>query len=568
MYIYLSAYSGTRQDLIERLKKEAVRTLSSQNSNSEVAGDHKAGPPKAPTSSFLCGSDIEDCNSESSDDDPDTTVIKTYEDCDSSDDFVQLSSDTDNLDDEDDDESSQPQKQRRKVNDTAHSGSSDDLETILQTTFGYAEFRPGQRWAIERCLQGQRSLLVMPTGAGKSLCYMIPALRIHGTFQCIRLKTIVKRTITFVGLTIVVSPLISLMRDQLKKLPVELPGVCFSGKQTAYEIAATTKAVLQGHVKVVFVSPERLCAPSFRSLVSILKQSANTTSYDHSPAVGLVCIDEAHCLSQWSYNFRPSFLRIRREIDFIRPGAVLALTATANSFIQKDIMHHLGIGDTSTASDCVLSLPNRRTNLRLMARLFDDDDDRFEAVLKLVKSALDSSSDCPELIESADSNPRGKRKRMTIDRSSRRSILPLSIVYVWRRDQVDSMCEYLKSHGIAAVAYHAGMDSEQREKSQRMFDNGTARCVVATVAFGMGVDKADVRQVIHCYMVYSYSIFMYLILIIILTPTWLLSCSLSPSKITFKKRAVRVAMVCLLIVIYSSVRTMPFNSIHWPMLTS
>jgi SNF2 family DNA or RNA helicase len=216
----------------------------------------------------------------------------------------------------------------------------------------------------------------------------------------------------------------------------------------------------------------------------------------------LVCIDEAHCLSQWSYNFRPSFLRIKREIDFIRPGAVLALTATANSFIQKDIMHHLGIGDTTTVSDCVMSLPNRRINLKLVARIFDDNDDRFEAVLKLVKSALDSC-DCPELVESPDSNSRGTRKRMTIDRSSRRrSILPLSIVYVWRRDQVDSMCEYLKSHGIAAVAYHAGMDSEQRERSQRMFDNGTARCVVATVAFGMGVDKADVRQVIHCYMVF------------------------------------------------------------------
>lgn len=472
---------------------------------------------KAPASSFLNGSDGEDSNSkcefsdsDDNNDDPDRTVIKPYEGYDSSDDIIQLSSETDNLEDEDEDtdESSQQHIQRRKVNHavakSAPSRPSDDLESILQTTFGYAEYRPGQRWAIERCLQGQRSLLVMPTGAGKSLCYMIPALRMHGIFNLNYFKQSMldcKKIYSVVGLTIVVSPLISLMRDQLKKLPVELPGVCFSGKQTAYETAATAKAVLQGHAKVVFVSPERLCAPSFRSLISILQQTANKTSYDHSPAVGLVCIDEAHCLSQWSYNFRPSFLRIKREIDFIRPGAVLALTATANSFIQKDIMHHLGIGDTTTLSDCVMSLPNRRINLKLVARLFDDNDDRFEAVLKLVKSALDSS-DCLELVESADSNSRGKRKRMTIDRSSRRSILPLSIVYVWRRDQVDSMCEYLKSHGIAAVAYHAGMDSEHRERSQRMFDNGTARCVVATVAFGMGVDKADVRQVIHCYMVF------------------------------------------------------------------
>jgi ATP-dependent DNA helicase Q4 len=301
---------------------------------------------------------------------------------------------------------------------------------------------------------------------------------------------------------VVVSPLISLMRDQLKKLPVELPGVCFSGKQTAYETAATAKAVLQGHAKVVFVSPERLCSPSFRSLINILKQQSagESTLYQNSSAVGLVCIDEAHCLSQWSYNFRPSFLRIKRELDFIRPAAVLALTATANSFIQKDIMQHLGIG--CGEADCVLSLPNRRINLKLVARLCADNDDRFEAVLKLVKSALDSSS-LPASGESADANLPGKRKRkrVAIDRGSRRGLMPLSIVYVWRRDQVDSMCEYLKAHDIAAVAYHAGMDSEQRERSQRMFDNGTARCVVATVAFGMGVDKADVRQVIHCYMV-------------------------------------------------------------------
>ena len=211
----------------------------------------------------------------------------------------------------------------------------DVIAHVLNNTFGHIGFRTGQRWAIERCVAGHRSLLVLPTGAGKSLCYMLPALLSD-------------------GLTIVVSPLISLMRDQLRKLPLEVPGACLSGGLTAHEATRISTAVLRGHVKVLFVSPERLCTPSFRNLINMIQRTRSephhlvgttNTNRNHNgqSAVSLLCIDEAHCLSQWSYNFRPSFLRIRREVAHIRPAAILALTATANSHIQRDVMQHLSI---------------------------------------------------------------------------------------------------------------------------------------------------------------------------------------------------------------------------------
>ena len=175
-----------------------MRSLSSHNSSAEITCSRAIGSSKTPTSLFLNGSDVEDSRSVSdasvnSGDNRGVTLKGTIEDSsdgDCSDDFVQLSSDTDSVDDE----ASQPKINRRKVQVQVHdnaaalstsssSQSLDDLESVLQTTFGYAEFRPGQRWAIERCLRGQRSLLVMPTGAGKSLCYMIPALRLHGMFH-------------------------------------------------------------------------------------------------------------------------------------------------------------------------------------------------------------------------------------------------------------------------------------------------------------------------------------------------------------------------------------------------
>ena len=190
---------------------------------------------------------------------------------------------------------------------------SDAVSLALRGSFGFSAYRPGQRWAVDRCLRSQSSLLVMPTGAGKSLCYMLPAMLLP-------------------GVTVVVSPLIALMQDQMQKLPVHLPGAVMGGKMSTYEMTRVSADVLDGVIKVLFVSPERLCSQPFRSLVAALHASRGPA------AVSLLCVDEAHCLSQWSYNFRPAFLRIRRELQLIQPACVLALTATAPPKIQREIM--------------------------------------------------------------------------------------------------------------------------------------------------------------------------------------------------------------------------------------
>ena len=358
------------------------------------------------------------------------------------------------------------------------------LQRTLVECFGYTQFREGQKWAIQRAIEGQNSLLVMPTGAGKSLCYMVPSIILP-------------------GLTLVVSPLISLMQDQLKKLPIHLPGACFSGGMTVHQIAQLTSSLLKGHVKVLYVSPERLCTPAFRKLMRTLNRSAlyHTTG----SCVSLVCVDEAHCLSQWSYNFRPAFLRIRRELQLLKPGAIMALTATAPPSIQKDVMDHLQI-----PFDGLLALPSRRPNLQLFARKIDDPYSRRDIILSILKNSKNSFDNIvdEDRYDNATSKPSNisKRKfaRMKTDINSNgkvdkvnRNEVPTTIVYVWRRNDVDSLTEYLRSNGMPAVGYHAGMEIDQRKRSQQLFDRGTAKIVVATTAFGMGVDKADVRQVIH-----------------------------------------------------------------------
>ena len=352
----------------------------------------------------------------------------------------------------------------------------DELEATLRNCFGHLTFRCGQRWATERALQGLNSLLVMPTGAGKSLCYMLPAAMLP-------------------GLTVVVSPLIALMQDQMKRLPVSLPGACFSGGMSTHQASNLCAAVLDGHVKVLYVSPERLCTQSFRQLIRALRnRSSHGSDRDRDRfSVSLVCVDEAHCLSQWSYNFRPAFLRIRREIDFIQPRATLALTATASPMVQRDIMANLHIRaregtPVGSPSDGLLAMSSRRENLGYEAVVVDAADtnandgsweQRCKAILDLLTASTASSSS---------SSSRTKPKRGDLQGGSKRgakiknaaTILPLTIVYVWRRDEAESLAGYLRASGLlsgSVVSYHAGMDTDQRAKAQQLFDRGTARVV-------------------------------------------------------------------------------------------
>lgn len=201
---------------------------------------------------------------------------------------------------------------------------------------------------------------MIPTGSGKSLSFFLPALILGGGARAALPGG-------DPGLTIVVSPLISIMNDQLMRLPVHLPGAIFSSGMTAVESANLTFAILSGMLRILFVSPERLCTASFRNLMRLLKRKRRELGSPNADRpVALFCVDEAHCLSQWSFNFRPSFLRIKREISYINPRAVLALTATASATVQKDIMSHLGIVD-----DGVYALPPARYNLSLAAKRTD-----------------------------------------------------------------------------------------------------------------------------------------------------------------------------------------------------
>jgi ATP-dependent DNA helicase Q4 len=309
---------------------------------------------------------------------------------------------------------------------------SDDLVLLsLRRSFGLQELRSGQEWAINRVLSNQRSLLVLPTGAGKSLTFLLPSL-----LCCPR-----------DGITIVISPLVALMRDQMRKLPFNLPAACLSGEVTATEASRICSDMARGFLRIVFISPERFCSPSFLRLMRALKRSARApspglvddlSSQLTGPGIGLICIDEAHCLSQWSFNFRPSFLRIRRELERIQPRSVLALTATAPLHVQREIEQSLGI-----PRDGVFIHPPNRPNLELVAQYVDGEDQKRQIILETLRT----------------------------ENSVKRHQCP-TIVYVWRRDEADSLSEYLHHQGVSAKGYHAGMSSSQRARIQHLFYKG------------------------------------------------------------------------------------------------
>jgi hypothetical protein len=199
------------------------------------------------------------------------------------------------------------------------------VKSALRNLFGYSNFRPGQEWTIQRCLSQKRSLLVAPTGFGKSLCYALPAALMEGT-------------------CIVIIPLISLIEDQLRQLPPKIAAVTLSGGMSASGMACTIDDILKNRIKILFVSPERLTTPSFRRLFQA-KWNKETQSRERPfPQVSLLCIDEAHCMSQWAHNFRPSYMRIRSLIECIQPNSVLAVTATAGPPIIDDMIRPMLFG--------------------------------------------------------------------------------------------------------------------------------------------------------------------------------------------------------------------------------
>jgi ATP-dependent DNA helicase RecQ len=309
-------------------------------------------------------------------------------------------------------------------------GMDDDLSasarSVLRQYFGFDDFRGGQRDAVAAALTRRDVLVLMPTGGGKSLCYQVPAL-------------------TLPGLSVVVSPLISLMKDQVDVLRrIGAPAALLNSTLSREAAAETVAAARRGDLKLLYVAPERFDSESFRREL---------------PALGitLLAVDEAHCVSQWGHDFRPSYLRLG-AVRKVLGVPLIALTATATPAVRADVVKQLGLHDPVT-----------------------------------IVRGFDRPNLAWSVVGAADRNA----KDMLLLRLVRHQTEGVSIVYAPTRKAVDSLTDLLRRGGLAATAYHAGMSAQDRERMQNEFMRGRVPIIVATCAFGMGIDKPDVRLVVH-----------------------------------------------------------------------
>jgi ATP-dependent DNA helicase RecQ len=304
-----------------------------------------------------------------------------------------------------------------------------DPDSLL-AHFGHDEFRPGQREAVQAALDGRDSLVVMPTGGGKSLCYQLPGIASG-------------------ELTVVVSPLIALMADQYRRLLLGgHPAAMIASGMEEDAVRDALHAVRTGTARIVFCSPERFASSSFLSALS-------------ARSVDLFAVDEAHCVSEWGHDFRPDYLRLRGVIDRLRSPTVMALTATATELVAEEISGRLGLRDPF-----------------------------------VVRSGFDRPNLSFDVVPLEGTGSKA-RKQMVLAAALEDPANRPSIVYCGTRRDVKEVTERLRADGLAAVGYHAGMAADERASAQFRFMEGDADVVVATNAFGMGVDKADVRSVIH-----------------------------------------------------------------------
>ncbi len=308
-----------------------------------------------------------------------------------------------------------------------------DLDVGL-ARLGYASFRPGQREAIATLLEKRRLLLVAPTGGGKSLTYQLPACLLRGT-------------------SLVISPLISLMQDQVQALAARgVPATFLAATLSADEMRERLARLRAGAFKLAYVAPERLAYPGFRALAVAL-------------GAPLVAVDEAHCISEWGHDFRPDYLGIGALLAELRPAHVLACTATATPIVRDEILVRLGLGPDTPQ----LLRGFARPNLALRARYVASLRERERQVDEQLGEAL-----------GAPCAGRGT-----------------AIVYAATRRAAEEEAVRLAARGWRSEAYHAGLSGETRARVQRAFSTGVLDAVVATNAFGMGIDRADVRAVIH-----------------------------------------------------------------------
>jgi ATP-dependent DNA helicase RecQ len=299
------------------------------------------------------------------------------------------------------------------------------IHHCLQETFRFSAFRPGQQAVIECLLAGRSALAIFPTGGGKSLCYQLPALLLD-------------------GLTLVISPLIALMKDQVDALRER--GILAARLDSSIgpaEAQAIYRQLADGSLKLLYIAPERLANERFLNRL-------------RGRQISLLAIDEAHCISEWGHNFRPEYLKIARLAEELKVGRVLTLTATATPDVAADIRRAFNIAESDQTRTSF-----HRPNLHLTV------------------------SPCPA----------PERCQLLLQRLRERSPGP-AIVYVTLQKTAERSPPS-RREGAAARAYHAGMKNEERTAVQDAFMAGNTNVVVATIAFGMGIDKADIRAIYH-----------------------------------------------------------------------
>lgn len=305
------------------------------------------------------------------------------------------------------------------------------VETLIEQShqhlnhyFGYKSFRALQKEIIEAVYEQQDVLVLMPTGGGKSLCYQIPAL-------------------TLKGVTLVISPLISLMQDQVDALKkCDVRAEYLNSSQSLSQQQTIGEKCLLGKIDILYVSPEKVQTPRFEVLIESLN-------------INLVAIDEAHCISSWGHDFRPEYTQLGRLRHKLKNVPFMALTATADKMTRKDIVEQLGLNSIKE----FLSSFNR-PNLNLEVRYADK---RVQQILSFIQERPNQSG----------------------------------IIYTFSRKSVEKLASQLQKNGVSCAYYHAGMSSEDRQKVQRDFIEDNVEIICATIAFGMGIDKSSVRWVIH-----------------------------------------------------------------------
>ncbi|KAJ8129591.1 hypothetical protein O1611_g4045 [Lasiodiplodia mahajangana] len=336
---------------------------------------------------------------------------------------------------------------RAKQDSSTHEQYNSIARSILKQKFGYDDFRHEQAAAIKSILTGENVLVIFPTGAGKSLCYQIPGIAFEELDTAGLTERQSKTAAIGSGITIVVSPLIALMKDQVDALKRRgIPAACLDSTKTYDEIKAINASMQEGRLRILYCAPERLNNEGFVESMKFVPGG-----------IRLVAVDEAHCISEWGHSFRPDYLKVARFVNEIKAERVICLTATATPRVADDVRKAFDIKESN-----VFRTSPYRPNLQLHAEAVKTKEEKFPRLLKFL-----NDHDGPTL------------------------------VYVTIQKQAEDLANRLSKQGHDAAVFHAGLPTERKLQTQDDFMAGRVRIVVATIAFGMGIDKADIRNILH-----------------------------------------------------------------------